>query len=319
MRPIESDAFDWQSFLPSVQGSWVVFLLLAAAALGALGLGIAAHTYFLRSQRPQGSFRTAGTGMLAIVWILPALALLGFFTAMPVSAPTKLPDKLNRTGQGPFGRWRRLPGVTEINFAAKNAPAPGAPVAAPPSETQTPAPGAHPQLPDWIAAGDVQSGDKKLVVLSGEIAATPDEAEKSALAAAVRLVGDDFAAFVPDAGRWLPRPRVVRELAVRQVHVERIDRATVSSGTPFHVYRAHQQVELSAEVRKRLYRAWEEEVVDRRIWSLGGLVGLLTLTFGTTAAYFRLDQRTAGLYRGRLKLAAVSFIAAVGAVVAVLL
>jgi hypothetical protein len=36
----------------------------------------------------------------------------------------------------------------------------------------------------------------------------------------------------------------------------------------------------------------------------------LTLTFATGAAYFRLDERTHGRYRGRLKLAAVAIISA---------
>jgi uncharacterized protein YegP (UPF0339 family) len=45
----------------------------------------------------------------------------------------------------------------------------------------------------------------------------------------------------------------------------------------------------------------------------------LTLTFGTLASYFRLDERTAGRYRWRLKLAAFSVIAAGGAAAASLL
>ena len=47
-----------------------------------------------------------------------------------------------------------------------------------------------------------------------------------------------------------------------------------------------------------------------RLEALGGVVALLTLTFATGAAYFRLDERTHGRYRGRLKLAAVAIIGA---------
>jgi hypothetical protein len=48
------------------------------------------------------------------------------------------------------------------------------------------------------------------------------------------------------------------------------------------------------------------------------LAALLTLTFAAGAAYFRLDERTQGRYRGRLKLAAVTVIAAGGAAAATL-
>jgi hypothetical protein len=104
----------------------------------------------------------------------------------------------------------------------------------------------------------------------------------------------------------------VRNQAVRRTHVERIDRKTRSTGTPFHVYRAHNQVELSPAVRNALFPLWKEQIVARRLSALGGLAGLLTLCFGTVAAYFRLDERTAGHYRRRLKLAAVSLVSAGG-------
>ncbi len=159
----------------------------------------------------------------------------------------------------------------------------------------------------------------RLAVVTGEIGATVEEAVANARKAAIDLVRVDFAATFPQVAGWRPPASVVANSAIRQTFVEEVDRKTVSSGTPFRVYRGYNQVELSPSVRNQIYPLWRTEVVDRRIWALGGLAGLLTLTFATLSAYFRLDARTTGLYRRRLKLAAVSVIAAGGLAAATLL
>jgi hypothetical protein len=64
---------------------------------------------------------------------------------------------------------------------------------------------------------------------------------------------------------------------------------------------------------------WKQDVVPGRLEALGGFAALLTLTFATGAAYFRLDDRTHGRYRGRLKLAAVAIIGAGAAAAAALI
>jgi hypothetical protein len=184
------------------------------------------------------------------------------------------------------------------------------------SSTQTDAP-----LPDWIGKTVVESKARKLVVVASDFAATTEAAEQDALRSAVGLVAFDFAATVPDAGaaNWKPPAGTVRSQAVRRVHVQRIDRQTVSSGTPFHVFRAYYQVELSPAVRNQLFPLWKQEIVDKRFSKLGALAGLLTLTFGAAAAYFRLDDWTSGQYRRRLKLAAVMIVTAGGFAAATLL
>jgi len=166
------------------------------------------------------------------------------------------------------------------------------------------------KLPEWTKAEIVDEGSRKLVVVPGGFAGSEKEAEQDALEAARTVVGKAIQQADPKVGEWLPSAESVREDAVRHTFVEKIHRKTVSTGTPFIVYRAYHQVELSPLVFNQLVSNWKNEVLPGRLEALGGIVALLTLTFATGAAYFRLDERTHGRYRGRLKLAAVAIISA---------
>ncbi len=128
-----------------------------------------------------------------------------------------------------------------------------------------------------------------------------------------------FSRPIPRWADWLPSADAVREDAVRRTHVEKIHRKTVSSGTPFIVYRGYQQIELSPAVFTQLLSSWKDQVLPARLEELGAIAALLTLTFATGAAYFRLDDRTHGRYRRRLKLAAVAIIGAGAAAAAALI
>jgi hypothetical protein len=166
------------------------------------------------------------------------------------------------------------------------------------------------KLPEWTKTENVDEGSRKLVVVAGGFAGSEKEAEQDALEAARSVVGKAIQQADPKVGEWLPSAEAVREDAVRHTFVEKIHRKTVSTGTPFIVYRAYHQVELSPTVFDQLVSNWRNEVLPGRLEALGGIVALLTLTFATGAAYFRLDERTHGRYRGRLKLAAVAIISA---------
>jgi hypothetical protein len=174
-------------------------------------------------------------------------------------------------------------------------------------------------LPEWAKTEIVEEGNRKLVVVPGGFAGSKKEAEHDALDAARLVVGDAIQRVYPRVGKWLPTADAVREEAVRRTYVEQIHRKTVSSGTPFIVYRASQQVELSPDVFAKLVSSWKEEVLPHRLEALGGLAALLTLTFATGAAYFRLDDRTQGRYRRRLALAAVAIVGAGAAAAAALI
>jgi hypothetical protein len=166
------------------------------------------------------------------------------------------------------------------------------------------------KLPDWTKTEIVDEGTRKLVVVPGGFGTSPKDAEREALEAARIVVGEAIQRAYPKVGDWRPSADAIREDAVRLTFVEKVHRKTVSSGTPFIVYRAYQQVELSPAVFSQLISSWKEEVLPHRLEALGGFAALLTLTFATGAAYFRLDERTHGRYRGRLKLAAVTIVSA---------
>ncbi len=294
-----------------------VLLLLAAGMLGAFGAGLATHA-FLRGKSTQFSWSSLAARVGGLAWLLPVaavFALYGFWMQPslynlgdpPATPATPVTFERMRRNSSPQSNPKNVAQVT-------NAPAPNA---APDSQTSAIATGTS--LPEWVQDKEFITGNVRLAVVTGEIGATVEEAVGNARKAAIDLVRVDFAATFPQVAGWRPPASVVANSAIRQTFVEEVDRKTVSSGTPFRVYRGYNQVELSPSVRNQIYPLWKTEVVDRRIWALGGLAGLLTLTFATLSAYFRLDARTTGLYRRRLKLAAVSVIAAGGLAAATLL
>ncbi|MCH8830308.1 MAG: hypothetical protein IID45_12090, partial [Planctomycetes bacterium] len=73
-------------------------------------------------------------------------------------------------------------------------------------------------------------------------------------------------------------------------------------------YQVFWKIDDSAEVQARV----REESAVPRIWLLGGFIALLTLIVVAVAAYLRLDARTNGRFRIRLKLATTALIVAGG-------
>ena len=262
-------------------------LLIGAGLLAVFGVALAGQAFF-RGNTARPSIRGVAQNVGAAAWLLPIGAVFALYVLwMRPSLST--PDETAPV---------TIPVVAQIEK---------------PDAVET---GTKP--PDWTKATDHSMGDTQLVVVIGEIGATVDEAVAAGRTAVVERLRTDFYAVHPQATGWEP-PASIAGDAVRRSFVEKVDRKTVSSGTPFSVYRAYEQVELSPSVRKKILPQWRNQIVEKRIWALGGLAGLLTLTFGTLAAYFRLDQRTAGVYRRRLKLAAVSVIAAGGMAAATML
>ena len=287
-------------------------LLLAAAMLGAFGAGLATHAY-LRGKSTRFSWANLAARVGGLAWLLPVAAVFALYGFWMQPSLYNLGDPTPTTPVT-FERMRPQRPLDRPVAGRTYLPAPN-----PERISQTSAVPTGTSLPEWVQDKEFISGNMRLAVVTGEIGATTDEAIANARKAAVDLVRVDFAATFPQVAGWRPPASVVANAAIRQTFVEEVDRKTVSSGTPFRVYRGYSQVELSPSVRNQIYPLWKTEVVDRRIWALGGLAGLLTLTFATLSAYFRLDARTAGLYRRRLKLAAVSVVSAGGLAAATLL
>lgn len=75
------------------------------------------------------------------------------------------------------------------------------------------------------------------------------------------------------------------------------------------------KLDLSPERRAGL----REDIVTPRLWILGGAFALLTIIFVALAGYFRLDAKTEGRYRIRLKLATTALIVGSGIVLTAML
>jgi hypothetical protein len=280
------------------QGSTALPLLVAAGLLGTFGVGIAAQA-FLRGKDARFSWGNLAANVGGLAWLLPVAAVFALYGFWMRPNLFNLPDT-----------WSVKPQKRSL---AADDPELIRPRFAPVSvESGT-------TLPEWVQEKDSTADNARFVVVTGEIGSTVEEAATAARSAAIEVVRDDFAASYPQVAGWEPPAPAVGAAAIRRTFVEEIDRKTLSSGVPFRVYRAYDQVELSPVVRRQIFPFWKEEIVDRRILALGGLAGLLTLTFATLAAYFRLDERTSGLFRSRLKLATVCVIAAGGFAAATLL
>jgi hypothetical protein len=259
-------------------------LLTGAGLLAIFGVALAGQAYFRGAVRP--SIRSVAQNVGGAAWLLPIAAVFALYLF-----------------------WMR-PSLTSPDETA--------PATIPVVAVKSPAVDTDSKLPDWAKeSGHSLGGDTELVVVTGKFGATIDEAVAAGRAAAFERLQADFSAAHPQAASWEP-PASITGDAIHRTFVEQLDKKT-STGTKITVYQAYEQVELSPAVRKKILPLWRNQIVEKRIWALGGLAGLLTLTFGTLAAYFRLDQRTSGLYRRRLKLAAVSVIAAGGMAAATML
>lgn len=167
--------------------------------------------------------------------------------------------------------------------------------------------------PQWLKVGTVQEGDRTFIVVSGQQFADAATAWQDAINRAAATVRQDFENAFRPVGAWLLDPNEARALAVRDSYTEQIVRT--AGENEFTVYRTHLKVELSPTVRHSIEPIWRQQVSTGRSAFTAGMLGLVTLVAAIFAGYFRLDDRTAGRYRWRLRLGSVAAIALAGAVV----
>ena len=296
-----------------------VGLLGLAACLALLAVGTGLYVLFADG-RPRRPIHAAASLGFSLLWTLPVVLVLGYVVTgattslrphpapansmlprLPVEPP-KLDDGASPTLDLSSEDDSKPATVAELVSESS----PETPDKVEPKDSADAASG----LPAWTKQQPNEEGETRLVVLTSQQYATLDEAEQELLIKARSLLQEDFVNRSPDAGAWSIPEQLVRTEAVRKSHVEPI--ARTSGVSAFRVFRVHWQMELSPTVRDALYPEWRSQVVDKRLWSLGSLFGLFTLVVATTAAYLRLDTRTSGSYRRRLKLAAVSLIVAGG-------
>ncbi len=158
------------------------------------------------------------------------------------------------------------------------------------------------QAPDWVHRPRFDDGKTIIAVIRSKQYQTVAECERDVIAKATQELMADFPKVFGIADTWTIPESFVSSEAIRQRYVERLTRQTEKH--TFDVRRMSALLEITPDLRRQVYEIWRGQAVERRLWHLGGLVGLATLILATIASYLRLDARTSGAYRGRLKLAA---------------
>ena len=297
----------------------VLAAVIFAGCLGLLAAAIVGHVLLTGSEKKLNLPRM-GSLALSSVWVLLVVGMLAFLVARVAPG---LSDSPTRPATAQHQMHIELGKPTESEPLDSNV---GKQTNAGDGRTLTPeeTPEASGEdskpaavvskVPDWIRQTAVEQGDAMLLVVRGDPKIDIQDAEQAALDVAVEIIRDDFHKLHGDKGSWSLPHRLVSG-AIRRRYVEPMPFSTSDEKHSFQINRVHLQIELSPELRKEIYPVWRAQVVQHRLWSLGGLFGLVTLILGTTAAYLRLDRQTSGTYRKRLKLAAVSLIVAGGVVV----
>ena len=255
--------------------------LIIILAIGLIVFAVAtAAVVFVSSGKLRFSWGAVWPLIVSLLWIVPAVAVLGVVTIRSAR----------------HFRSAIPPTPTVTNVANKPA-------------TEVLVPSIMQTVPPAWADSTVSGPGGTQVVLSSERWATMEEAEQQVTEAVVQRATAYFHQEHPQWGNWSIPLTALEQAAVRQIVGESIDK-DFGNGFKQKMYRVHVLLELTPEVRQRLYGSWSEQIVNRRLQILGCLLGLVTLMLATAAGYFRLDDLSLGRFRGRLRLAAVSLVTA---------
>lgn len=260
-----------------------------AVLLTLFAVAVAVHVW-LAGREKRLSLRSAASHALAMLWVLPVVGVVALFAGQVGRSLQQDSDREQAVAAlADSGSDDRL-GVTDR----------------PPGDLGT-------DVPNWVVTTDIEHGDERLV-LSSTFQPVVDDAREALLTETVRRLEADFRRTQPTAGPWRVPPEIVRSRAVAREYVETkhqtvtIARADGPESHSFPVHRVHWQVERSPELRAEL----QSHMIQPRFRILGSALGLATLILAAVAAYLRLDAWSAGRYRTRLKLAALSLIVAAG-------
>lgn len=317
MREVSPFELNFALDSPVIVGGAVVLGVLLVSTLLAVGFDA-----FLTREGRRTSAQWLGRFLVASLWALPVFCVVAFVLYMSLSRPQvqdihlvdeeyqvarrvesgevhddhdhALPDDPDHAHAGGRNSEGETDSASEVAFVPEG-----------PSE----------ELPAWVERGrsEVQSGEITTTtwdVVTGGYYADAGEAEAEAYAKATQLVHAWFSQRNSFPGQWALPQDIVRVHAVHSTYMERDERDL--GPTSATMYRQHLQVGFTPELEQAIRPVWREQVVERRLWGLGGIVGLLTLIAGSLATYFRIDAATDGQYRRRLKFAAVSLIIAGG-------
>jgi len=137
----------------------------------------------------------------------------------------------------------------------------------------------------------------------GRLSATEPRARDDARVQLERAVADWIGPDVPRS--WKPPARLV-DAMVRETRIQPVIK---EYGT---LYEATLRADFSPKRRETIVRAYERELVARRLAVLGGGLGFVLICLGAVAGYIQADEATKGYYTNRLRLVAAAGIGAAG-------
>ncbi len=170
-------------------------------------------------------------------------------------------------------------------------------------------------IPEWILAPDREEHGRTRIVLVSDEQPTLAEAEEDVRQQASARVRGDFERRNPTRIDWTVPAAAIR-FDEKNQYAEEIQRK--ADNVRFTMHRVYRQLVIDDETRAAAANAWRGEVVVQRLRGLGGVLGMAVLVIAASALYLRLDNRTQGTRRIRLKAATTAAITAGGLVLAAL-
>ncbi|WP_166823801.1 hypothetical protein [Thalassoroseus pseudoceratinae] len=150
------------------------------------------------------------------------------------------------------------------------------------------------------------------LVLESEQHTTTEDARNELKETVVALVSTDLQRVYPEIVNPVISEHDIRKECVLNETLMTTEHELPDSGRTFETKQLRWVVELNPEIRKHIRSTWEKELVSARAGLVAGTFGFVTFLFGLLATYLRVDSRTNGNYRGRLKLGLLSLAIAGG-------
>lgn len=303
--------------------------LLAVAVLAFVATGIVV-TVLVASRHSLVAWQKMKAALAVLIWVVPAGALIGWIAQRsdrhfvdhagnPMQVVTAAPNPqadvhpqvhVHRAG-GPGEIHVSMPDVKAIMTVSNEVATMPIPVEAEEAAPRLKVRRISSDDPRWEQETRIVEG-RELHSLSSQRFATLAEAEEQATGQLLSRIQAHFQNQFPMDVNSARLIEIVNQFAVKDFVGEVIDKYDFGNGITAKMYRTHLRYDFSPQLHDAFSAHWRKSTVEHRIGILGGMLGLVTLMFGTAAGYFRLDDATGGKYRKRLKLAAALVVAAGG-------
>jgi hypothetical protein len=152
----------------------------------------------------------------------------------------------------------------------------------------------------------INAGVAEIPTLSGEISATPERADTEAR----RRLRETITAWLdPDVPTSWVVPGSMLDAMVLVTSVETVQK----DYGPLYI--THLKLDTTPARRAEIVRAYNHELVGRRLVNLGGSLGFILICLAAISGYIRADEATKGYYTKRLMMLAAAAVGAGGVLI----